>query len=386
VRPVSDGFLRTLRGSHSAVARARVCPPGQTGTDPDGTEIPIEGGDIVFDATAQVRGTVELLTDGTRRWPHDTADLLAPYGNELFIEKGIRYGNGTTEWVSQGYFRIEDLDQDDVPDGAIAISASDRMQGVIDAKLLKPAPYGSATPIGVIIDDLINGFRRVYPTWNVVIEWDDNTDDTLTTRVTIADEDRYKYIDDIVTAHGKIWYFDHRGHLLIRDVPDPGNTVWQVNAGRDGVLVGMRRNLTRKRIYNGVTAYGEATDNTPPALAYAVDMDTESPTYWYGSFGFSTRRYFSPFIQTNAQAFAAASKILMQSLGAPYNVDFQSITNAALEVFDPIELGYPYHSRALSNRVEPHVIEQLRVPLVDDRPITATAREQKPGSIGAPDL
>jgi hypothetical protein len=287
--------------------------------------------------------------------------------------------------VSQGYYRIEDVDQDEVPDGTIAVTAPDRMQGVVGANLLKPAPYTAGTTIGAVISDLINGTRRVY-TWDTVIEWDDDTDDEVLTRVTIADEDRYKYIDDIVTAHGKIWYFDHRGHLLIRDMPDLAEPVWDVNAGAAGVLVGMRRNLTRQRIYNGVTAYGEAADNTPPALAYAVDLDTESPTYWYGEFGFQTRRYFSPFITTDAQAFSAASKILMQSLGAPYNVDFQSITNAALEVFDPITLGYPYHSRALSNRVEQHVVEQLRVPLVDDRPITANTREQRAGTIGEPDL
>jgi hypothetical protein len=385
VRPVSDEFLRTLRGSHVATSRARVCSPGQTGVDPDGVEIEILGGDVAFDGTAQVRSTLDLLTDGTRKWPNSPADLRAPYGNEIFVERGIKYGNGTTEWVSQGYFRIQTLEQDNPPDGPIRITAADRMQGMVDAKLLKPAPYAAGTTIGNVIGDLINGTRRVYPAWDVVIEWDDATDDEVLSRVTIADEDRYKYIDDIVTSYGKIWYFDHRGHLLFRDPPDPGEPVWSVNAGADGVLVSMNRNLTRERIYNGVTAYGEATDNQPPALAYAVDLDTESPTYWYGPFGFSTRRYFSPFITTQAQAFSAASKILAQSLGAPYNVDFAAVPNPALEPYDPITIEYPYHSRALSNRVESHVVELLTVPLVIDQPITAATREHKPGSIGEPD-
>lgn len=385
MRPVSAEFLRTLRGSHVAKSRARVCVPGQTGVTPVGTEVKILGGDVVFDGTADVRSTLELVVDGTQAWPNDPEGLLSPLsGNEIFVERGVAYGNGTTEWVSQGYYRIETVEQDDPPDGPILVSGSDRMQGIIDARLLLPAPYGSATPVGAIVDDLLNGFRRVYPTWNVVIEWDDATDDELTTRATVADEDRHKYLNDIWTSYGKIAYFDHRGVLVIKTPPDPGVPVWSVDAGRNGVLVSMKRDLSRIGVYNGVTAFGEATDTKPPAISYAVDLDTTSPTYWYGPFGFQTRRYFSPFITTSAQAFSAAAKILQQSLGAPYNVDFSAVPNVALEPLDPVEVAYPYRSRALGNRVENHVLAQVKVPLLVTQPLTASTRKATPDSIGEP--
>lgn len=383
MRPVSDAFLRTLRGSHVATARARVCAPGQTGTNPVGTEIKILGGDVVYDGNADVRATLQLEVDGTQAWPANPAALLAPYGNEIFVERGIAYGNGVTEWVSQGYYRIETIEQDDPPDGPIVISGSDRMQGVIDSKLLVPVPYAANTPIGSIVSDLITGARRAY-VWDVTIEWDDATDAQLTARSSVADEDRYAYLNDIITSYGKIWFFDHRGVLVIKTPPDPGAVVWAVDAGRDGVLVSMKRNLSRIGIYNGVTAYGEATDTKPPAIAYAVDLNPDSPTYWYGSFGFQTRRYFSPFITTTAQALSAASKILQQSLGAPYAIDFSAVPNPALEPFDPVNIAYPVRSRSLSNRVETHVVTQLRVPLDVTRAIVGSTRQDVAGTIGEP--
>ena len=112
MRPVSDAFLDAVRGSHRMCARARVCPPGQTGVDPDGVDIPILAGQVEQDATADVRATVDLTTDGSA-WTAEVGDLLTPYGNELFVERGIVFGNGDREWVSQGYFRIDSVEQDD---------------------------------------------------------------------------------------------------------------------------------------------------------------------------------------------------------------------------------------------------------------------------------
>ena len=59
MRPVSERFLRTVRGSHTMTARARVVVPGQTGTDPTGTVIPILGGDVQLNGRADVRSALQ---------------------------------------------------------------------------------------------------------------------------------------------------------------------------------------------------------------------------------------------------------------------------------------------------------------------------------------
>ena len=124
MRPVSDALLSTLRGSHGMAVRARVVTTFQTGTDPDGVEIEVISGSVQLDATANIRSTLDITT-APSRWPKSPADLLAPYGNEIFVERGVRLVGGSVEWVSLGYFRIDEPDQDQVPQGAVRVAASE---------------------------------------------------------------------------------------------------------------------------------------------------------------------------------------------------------------------------------------------------------------------
>jgi hypothetical protein len=377
MRPVSDMFLRTVRGSHVALSRARVCAPGQTGTDPDGTEVTVLGGDVILDGTAAIRGTLDMLIDGTGLWPRNASDPITPYGNEVFVERGIVYGNGVTEYVSQGYYRIYTQEQQSAPDGGIRIDGRDRMSGIVDARLLAPIQYTVSNTYGGILASLVTD---VYP--DATIEWDDATSSESLGRQLVAEEDRFAFLDDLVRSVGKIWYWDHRGVLVITTAPDPDVPVFDVNQGRDGVLVEMSRDLSREGVYNAVVAYGEAGDTQTPARAVAVDNSPVSPTYFYGDFGKVPRYYSSPFITTNAQALSAATAILRQALGLPYNVDFKMVPNVALEPHDPVSIVYPLRARALSSRTETHILERIQIPLDVTDPMAATTREQTLVTIG----
>lgn len=372
MRPVSAAFLRTLHGSHVMTARARVCSDFQTGTNPTGTEIPIIAGDVTHDGTADVRATLDLTTDGTQKWPANAGALLAPYGNEIFIERGVAYGNGVTEWVSQGYYRIDRPEQDVVPDGEIRISGSDRMAGIIDARLEAPRQWnGGTTTYGAVISQLV---REVYPL--ATIEWDDFTSGDFIGRTLVTEDDRFGFCDDLVKSVGKIWYWDYRGVLVIKDPPNASNPVWTVDAGKGGVLVEMSRELTRQGVRNIVVATGEAADQTPPARGVARDANPNSPTYYAGRFGPVPQFFSSPLLLTNAQAAEAARSLLQQSLGLPYNVDWASIANPALEPYDPVIIKYPDRLRSGTFRTETHIIDQHKLGLTADAPSSATTREQ----------
>lgn len=371
MRPVSSKFLSVVRGSHVMTARARVCTTFQTGTNPTGTEIPIIAGDVVHDAKADIRATLDLTTDGTQMFPRRADALLAPYGNEVFIERGIAYGNGVTEWVSQGYFRIDNPGQDDVPDGPIRISGSDRMAGIKDARLEAPIQYAGNRTYGSVVTELV---QAVYPA--ATIQWDDSSNTNFLLRTLIAEQDRFDFLNQLVTSLGKIWYWDYRGILVIKTPPNPGNPVWTVDAGKNGVLVEMSRELSRAGVYNIVVATGEAGDSKPPARGVARDDNLSSPTYWRGRFGPVPQFYSSPFITTNAQAASAARAILRTALGLPYNVDFKSVANPALEPYDPITIKYPERSRSLSLQPETHIIDQVKLGLTAADPTAATTREQ----------
>ncbi|MBF8189127.1 DUF5047 domain-containing protein [Nonomuraea sp. K274] len=371
MKNVSEAFESAVRGSHQMVSRARVCSTFQTGTNPEGEAIPILAGDVLMDASSDIRATLDMTTVG--EWPDKPHSLLAPYGNEIFVERGIRYGSGDVEYVPLGYFRIYAPEQDEAPHGSIRISAKDRMSGIVDARLFYPRQFTSGTSLGDIFLDLV---REVYP--DAVIEWDDDTNEESLTRSQIAEEDRYAFLRDLVTSYGKVMFFDHRGVLVIKTPPASKVPVFTVNHGRDGVLVSVSRQLTREGVYNAVVAMGEAADTEEPVRAVVVDSNANSPTYFYGNFGKVPRFYVSPFITTSVQAISAATSILSKELGLPYNVDFTAVPNPALEPLDPVKITFP------KGRAEVHIIERITIPLDASGVLSASSRQATNMSIGAP--
>lgn len=344
-----------------------MCTTFQSGTQPTGTVIPILSGDVVADAKAPIRSTLEMETTGAAMWPTFGNLLLAPYGNELFVERGVQYGNGNTEWVSLGYFRIQTPDQTNAPDGPIRITGNDRMAGLIDGRLLAPMQFAASTTYGSVVSTLV---LAVYPL--ATIEWTNGGDTTQIGRSLITEDDRYGFIDDLVTSLGKIWFWDHRGYLVICNQPSPTDPpAFDVNSGAGGVLVAMARHLTRDRVYNAVVALGEGTDTANPVRAVAVNNDVNSPTYFYGRFGPVPRFFSSPLLTTTDQAALAATSLLRKQLGLPYSVDFSAVPNPALEPWDAVRIRY-------SDRygVETHIIDRITIPLTSQEPMTATTREQ----------
>lgn len=366
MRPVSARWNRAVRGSHTMTARATVLSTFQTGTAPTGgTVIPIYGGAVKLDGTAAIRSTLDLTTAGSL-WPTRANSILAPYGNEIFVERGVVYGNGTTEWVSLGYFRIQSPEQRTAPDGPIRPIGQDRMVGIIDGRLLAPRQYQPSQTYGAVVADLIGD---IYP--SATIQWDDTTNTQTIGRSIIVEQDRYAGLNDVVTSRGKICYWDYRGILVIKDVPAPNVIAFRVNAGRDGVLIEAARHLTRDGVHNAVVATGEAPDQGAPARGVAVDNNPNSPTYFYGRFGKVPRYYSSPLLLTDAAAKKAATTLLSKELGLPYSVDLSMVPNAALEPFDAVAAQYSDRGGA-----ETHILETLTVPLVAAGAMTATTREQ----------
>lgn len=351
MRPVSDAFLRTLRGSHRMFARVKVLTSYQEGTAPTGTEITIIDGDVRSDASADIRASLDMTTSGDRTWPQQPTDLLAPYGNELFVERGINYGNGTIEIVSLGYFRIDSTQQDDGPGGPIKLSASDRMAGIVDARLPFPIQFDAGTSV---LDAFTQLVTEVYP--DATIEFDFDGASSTFDEAHIADEDRYGFLRDVARSRGKIMYWDYRGILKIVSPPDPTVPVYEINSGAGGVMVSLSRTLTRQSVYNGVVATGESTGDNPPVTALVFDSNPNSPTYWNGKFGRVPRFYYSSFITTVEAATSAATSILQQAIGLPYNINLNAVPNPALEPYDPITITAP-------DTTDVHVIDSITIPL-----------------------
>lgn len=369
MRPVSQRFLDAVRGSHKMIARVTAVAPGQTGTDPVGIELPLRAGDVKQDVTAAIQGTLSA----TVLYPFAStpSGVLTPYGNEVYAERGIDYGDGSREWVGLGYYRLTSVSQVLAPDGEIQITAEDRMSAIVEARLLAPVEFGSGASFGSVFSFLVTEVLPGQP-----IEYDFSHGTTTFPSSHIAEEDRYGFLKDMCDSLGKVMYFDYRGVLVVKTAPDPDVPVFTVNHGRGGVLVSMSRSLTRNGVYNAVVATGEPAGELPPVRGVAVDENPFSPTYWSGSFGKVPKFYSSSFLTTNTQCTNAAKAMLERAKGVPYAVDFTMVPNVALEPLDAVTVTY-------DDRADPelHVLDSLTYPLVPETTMPATTREIL---IGAP--
>lgn len=372
MRPVSQNFLDALRGSHKMFARATVLSGYQTGVQPvGGVEIPIFSGTVSSDAKADIRSSIDIVTNGNGMFPIQTNDLIAPYGNELFVERGLELADGTREVVSQGYFRIYNVEQVNAPKGSLRVQGYDRMSGIIDARLLIPVTLNPGFLIGDIFTALV---RDVYP--NAELEFDDTEfPNTALSTVQVVEEDRFDFLFNLARSYGKIMYWDYRGILVIRTPPDVNATVWEVNAGRDGVLMQLARTRNREGVYNAVVALGESVNDNPPVRAIAYDNNSNSPTYFFGRFGKVPRFFSSSFITTEDQAATAARNMLKQVIGLPQSMSFTTVANPALEPLDPV-LVFDLTENTIQ------VVETLNIGLTAKDPMTATTRRQITFSLG----
>jgi Domain of unknown function (DUF5047) len=363
MRAVSTRFLEALRGSHRMAARATLLTTYQSGVTPTGTELVIAAGNVQSSSRNDIRSTLDLSLDGTG-WDFSINGDLIPYGNEVFIERGIVFGGGIREWVSLGYFRIYAVEQDEAPNGQIRIEGRDRMSGIIDAELETPVQFTKTRTVTQIFEQLV---EEVYPL--ATVEFDDSLGSTQIGRAVIMERDRYAGLRDIARAYGKIMYWDHEGVLQVKDPPNPSVSVWDINAGEAGVLIKLGRRLTREGIYNSVVAESQGSDTTTPKRGIARDGNANSPTYYYGDFGKVPRFYSSPFITTTTQARLAARNLLLQSIGRPHEVDLTAIPNPALEPLDPVNMNP-------GTGLETHVLDDLNIGLTDDAPLNGTTRNQ----------
>lgn len=367
MRATSAAFRAAVASSHHMTQRCRIVAPGQNGTAPTALQsLAVETGSVTLDSTAQIRGSLALTVGDT--WPTAVTSPLTPYGNEIFVERGIMFGDGHSEWVSQGYYRINSVEQQGAPRGPLTVDGQDRMCGIIDARILSPITFVAGQTIISVIEALI---LAVYP-W-AVFDYDASLGTSVLASTQVTTDDRYQFIDDLVTSQGMVWYWDYRGYLYIHPAPSNTTPTATIKSGAGGVLVSLSRTLNRTGVYNACVASGQDTGSGTLVTATAYDNNPGSPTYWFGQFGQVPQFYSSSFITTYAQALSAAVALLNQSTGLPYNVDFGQVPNPALEPLDCVQVSYA------TGVGELHVLESITLPLDAATVQSATTRQQYTG-------
>lgn len=367
------------------VARAKLVAPWQIGTNPVGVRLPTDDpsalsttwgylpivtGSVTQDATADVTSTatVDTLLD----WPQTPTAIGSPYGYELFIERGVQYGNGTREYVGLGYFRINDVAQQDLRlargvGTGLSMTCEDRMSNIRDGRPLFPQVFGDGSSFQGVVDFVV---ADVMPGVTVVYDFPAST--TLLVGNHVLEDDRVKFLQELTTAYGKIMYFDYQGRLQIKSPPNPlAGSVYTINQGKFGVLSSVSRTVSRAGVYNGAVAKGDPASDIPPVAGFALDLDPASPTYWFGAFGKVPEYFSSTFLTTNDQCAATAAAMRVKQNGAPYSVSLGMVPNPALEIADVVTVTYPGDAPD-----ETHIIDRISLGLTPKDVMTIDTRKQ----------
>lgn len=332
MKGASDAFLAAIRKSHTIVTYVDVLNQGAVIQ----ADIPVADGVVTLDATAEIRGRVEMTVAGEALVPLTADALLAPYGNELRVRHGIRFPDGTEETISLGVFRIDETPVTD-PGRSVQITAYDRSMIVRDARLEAPHIVVSGTEWTFAIAELVDGAGWWTPTnpLPTII-----SPSTFSSPLIVApeQEDRWKLCTEWGKAIGYDVTFDGDGALRALPVVDYDliDPHWTVNDGETGVLITAQRKWRRDGIFNRVIAIGE----TPTGVyrGVATDDNPASPTYYYGAFGKVPRWFSSPLMNTTEQCQTAAEAMLRRSLGQSSEVTFTALPNPALEPGDLLQV------------------------------------------------
>jgi hypothetical protein len=361
---VSSGFRAALAAPQRVTVRADVSKAGVRLF----SDLPVLGGSIDVDASSITRRRLDLvvaprLSTGTYTdipaMPRKPSDPLGHYGQEVSVQWGLTYPDGTTEWVPLGVFRIESVRGSLLDDEPVRITGVSREAFVSDARYA--GPYTNSSPSAQsLIAEVIHGAMP-----NAVVQSRTGMDRRVP--LTTWDEDRWGVVTDLAQSIAAVVYCDPYGRFIIADAPTVTSApVWRVAAGPGGVLVAASSSSSRSRVYNGVVVRGESpSSDSPPVRAFKYDDRPGSPTLWgdpdSGAFGARPRFMYLPTVTTQEQADAVALANLAKHLGASSTLDVSAVPNVALEAGDVIEVITDPADPAGS--VRRHVVDNFTVPL-----------------------
>lgn len=366
--PVSDSFLRALRGSHRIAVRARAYYDGVEVAS-SGTDFELVGGSVRAEGRSGVRRSLEGVTIVAPSGDVADLDWLTEDGVELEVERGIVFPTGRRELVPVGRFRVDALrDSAQLRGGVEIVSAPDLFARIVDARFPKPR---KVTRGATLIEQIELIVWDVIPGAVVINETGDTTTEVRPSAV--WDRDRAEALTDLARALGADVFFDPVGQLVVRPVPTGHFGVdWTLDASSSGgVILSADRTRTRAGVYNYVRAFSSPGDGEAVVSGVSQDNDPTSRTYVGGPFGLVPRFFSSQHLRTAAQAKVAAQAILAKSLGRRMSLSLESIVNPALEVGDRIAVGLPDGSTAR------HIVDGFDLPLTADGSMTISTRERE---------
>jgi hypothetical protein len=364
--PSSGEFKTAILSDHIVVSKAEIW-----NQDSKLTTLNIDSGQVAVSVNSGVRRTcqVNLVTDRTASnlVPDNGFDTLAPFGNELRLYRGVKFTNGSIEYVPLGVFVMTDVVISDTNDGvSISITGEDRSLIISRAKWT--APY-----------QMVSGTLEASLTAMLQNRWTDVQTSFVTTNVTVnqvvwgteSNQDPWQDAVYLAQLVGYDLYFDVLGVAVLRRFPslDASTVVATYEEGQGTLITSLDRSMSSKETYNGVIYTIEGSQVTTPIRVEVWDEDTTSPTYRYGVFGNAPTFVTTNLLATEAEAIKAATSLLDTYRGAQESINWGSIVDPTLDVNDVV-----YIKTAGSKTDRLVIIDELDIPMSPLASMTAKAR------------
>lgn len=352
MRIASERFAASITQTHLLASRVALVD-----TDGNQTTLDVLGGSVTLDGTAATRGNCSIdVAPIPELVPDGPDDDLAPYGNELWIWRGITYPEGTVEEILLGKYRVDSTEASEAAgERTIQVSGLDRSSRIIEPGFETAGQVAATTTVEDAIEAIVT---PIYP---------DCTFDLADTGVELPlltyqeADDVWQFCSDLASAAQCDLYFDAQGTLVMLQHPQLLDPDLIVAEGEGGSLLSASKRMDRADACNRVTVSGESSGNDP-AYGEAHDDDPASPTYWKGPFGTVTFRWSSEYVTSDDQAEAVAANILRQKLGISKSISFDALTDPRLEPNDVVQL-----KRESLGINELHIIDSIQLSLTDAR-------------------
>jgi len=368
---VSAAWANAVKHSHTALARIDVARGSSV------TSFKVERGSVVQDYDDPTRWGLDVeVVDEEKRSFDAMHDLVNPFRARLTPYSGIRYPDGSEEWVPCGQLFVQDLDIVETDEGAVrwrvnTFDASSRLKSKM------PVPYvvaGDLDPTSVVVPLL----QPRFPALTIV-----PTATRYRTAPMIIREGSSPWEEarSLVASTGLELSVNRLGlGTMERRTVDASHAapVWTFDEPDRPDFAAPERRQTLDDRPNVVIVTG-THPSAPGVYGIAYDNDPGSPTYRYGGdYGEVTYQEDSEQVFSNAQADEVAAGILARKLGPQDQVTFQAIRNPALDVGDVVVVN-----RARVGLVNARlIVSHVECPMHVDDWMTVTCRRSVVSTTG----
>lgn len=333
----SDLFVASIRDSHRVSVRCEIWSAAGVKL---ATVYPT-GGSVTVDARRGVRRNLSLtLLDVDETLTPDAAgDILAPFaGNEIYIWRGITYGDGSTEEVPLGVFRIVSVDvKRDAGGITLDVSGEDRAWTIARRTMTDPFSVARGTNIA---DALAAILTDRYPQIATAFTPTSFTTPNLTPGAD-GQTDPWDYCRQLANAAGQELFFAADGTCTTQPIPSLSGapSVATFDEDGDSVTLDVSRSLSVDGVVNTLTVSAEGTDvGNLTWTSTAQDTDPLSPTNVSSAYGVVKELVSTPFpIGTpsdTSQTDYMAQALLQTYIGQPFEMTI--LPNPTLDVRDVI--------------------------------------------------